>query len=38
VTDAIIHFARWLAYQLADPLPADVEHPARITVFSSGSD
>jgi hypothetical protein len=38
VTDAIVHFARWLAYQLAEHEVHDSEHPARITVFSTEQD
>jgi len=36
VATAILHFARWLAWQLSDhDMPAE-PHPARITVISGG--
>jgi hypothetical protein len=31
---ALVHVARWLAWQIADPQAADPERPASITVFS----
>jgi len=36
VTATIVHFARWLAFQLSEPeRPVYATRPASITVFSS---